>query len=322
MVQNVSTPVTHSRPKAEPQLGADLTIPRFRTVLACTDFSPLGQAAIESAVELGRGLGAEHIKLAHVVPLHSERIMEAMASRARHEILLEDQNLAMKILDSIDLPLTEAMVTREVRVGEPATTLALLAGEIGADLIVIGSHGRGPVARLILGSVAQELIRVAPCPVLVFYDSTRRVGWFEKVLAGVDLTELSASVLLNAVAMAKPFGGSVRAVSVFEGEYPLAYGVAYGRRTSFDDIAKERRSALAAVVERIPHDPIELAMEAVSDEQPSRGLLHYADEMHAGLIVVGSNGKHALQRLLLGSTSTKVVEKSTIPVLVVPRIGA
>jgi nucleotide-binding universal stress UspA family protein len=308
MVQKVSTPA--------------LAIPRFKTVLACTDFSPLGEAAIESAVELGRGFGAEHIKLAHVVPLHSERILEAMASKARHEIVLEDQNFAMKVLDSIDLPLTEAMVTREVRVGEPAKTLALMAGEVGADLIVMGSHGRGPLARMIFGSVAQDLARVAPCPVLIFHDSTRRVGWFEKVLAGVDLTDLSTNVLLNAVAMAKPFGGSVRAVSVFEGEYPLAYGVAYGRRTSFGDIAKERRSALAAVVERIPHMPIELSMEAVSDEVPSRGLLQYANEMNAGLIAVGSNGKDALHRLLLGSTSTQVVEKSTIPVLVVPRLGA
>jgi nucleotide-binding universal stress UspA family protein len=128
-------------------------LPELKTVLACTDFTSLGEAAVESAVMLGRGFRAERIHVANVVPLD--------------ETTIGDRNLAIEMLSSLDLPLTDAAITREVRVGEPSTALALMAGEIGADLIVVGSHGRGAVGRLILGSTATKMVEKCEIPLLV-----------------------------------------------------------------------------------------------------------------------------------------------------------
>jgi nucleotide-binding universal stress UspA family protein len=300
-------------------LDSETTPKAFRTILACTDFTSLGQAAVESAIALGRGFHAEQIHVANVVPLHSERLLESMTPEASNEIAIGDRNLAVKILESLDLPASDAVITREVRVGEPTTTLALLAGEIGADLIVLGSHGRGVLSRMMLGSIAQELVRIAPCPVLIIRDETRRVVRFDTIVAGLDLSDLSPAVLSTAIAAAKPFKASVQAVSVFESDYPLQYGVAYGRRTSADKIEREKASALEAFVERATTDGIRVSSHPVPDELPWHGLLDHAANAKASLIVIGSNGRSMIERLLLGSTATKMVEKSEIPLLVVPR---
>jgi nucleotide-binding universal stress UspA family protein len=314
---SVSTPIVSAR---LPLRERPLVLPKFKTVLACTDFSPLAETAIESAVELGRKLGTERIHLAHVVPIHADRIVEAMASRAAQEIAIEDRNVAIKAITSIDLPMCEAAITREVRVGEPVRSLALLAGEIGADLVVVGSRGRGMLGRWFLGSVAQELARLAPCPVLIIYEENRRVTRFEEIVAAVDLSEMSEAVLANALAIAKPFQGAVRAISVFEGDGPFTLsGSKFGRRGAFDRAESDRMAALASSVQRLPTDGTEVTLHVVADEHAYHGVLELAYRGGADLIVIGSNGRGSLERALLGSTSTKLVEKSTIPVLVVPK---
>jgi nucleotide-binding universal stress UspA family protein len=297
------------------------TLPEFKTVLACTDFTSLGEAAVESAVMLGRGFHAERIHVANIVPLYSERLMEAMAAEAAGEIAIGDRNLAIEMLSSLDLPLSDAAITREVRTGEPSKALALMAGEIGADLIVVGSHGRGMFGRLILGSVAQELVRVAPCPILVLHDDRRRVERFENIVAGVDTSSLAVPVVESALSVARSFGTSLRVVSVLEGEPALTYGVTYGWRTAHQNIVEARRAALAGVVDRIPNRGVRVSNDLVQSEVPWRGLLDDVERSKADLLVIGSNGRNAVGRMLLGSTATKMVEKCEIPLLVVPRPG-
>jgi nucleotide-binding universal stress UspA family protein len=300
----IVAPAARSAPTAE--------LPSYKTVLACTDFSPLSAAAIGAALELGDTFGAERVHVVHVLPLLPEA----------RDLVHEEGERAVRMLESLDLPLSRVpSVTREVRPGEPAQTLALLAGEIGADLIVVGSHGRGVVGRVILGSVAQELIRVSPSPVLVLHEGERRAHRFESVVAAVDLTPISTRIIANAVAMAKPFGGAVRALSVFEGEYPLAYGVAFGQRAPQGSIEARRRSQLLQLVNRVPHEWVELTPHAMVNEDPFHGLRDFADREQPDLIVVGTSGRSSWERLMVGSTATKVLSWARCPVLVVPYEG-
>ena len=139
----------------------------FRRVLVPVDFSPQSEAAWELARRLARAVGAE-VVLLHVfveAPLYSEsafaaeRVREAYAAGrqwveqqlARWSGTAQQEGLAVKTL---------------MRPGVPYEEIVATARAESADLIVIGTHGYGGVDRLLLGSVADRVIRRATCPVL------------------------------------------------------------------------------------------------------------------------------------------------------------
>jgi nucleotide-binding universal stress UspA family protein len=138
----------------------------FRRILVATDFAESAERALECAQELARRHGAELILLhvympppaypevasAHVAAIYAEQqrwiedALEQRAQRARAAGLL---------------------VRPLVRTGSPASTIAETAEAEGADMAVVGTHGRAGIDRLLLGSVAERVVRLASCPVLV-----------------------------------------------------------------------------------------------------------------------------------------------------------
>ncbi len=139
----------------------------FRKILVATDFSEPSDAARRMAVELARRLGAE-LEIVHVeepLPAYAfaegplpdlPRLQEEVRSWAERE--LEQQ--AKEARDA-GVPVTTAIL-----VGTPANAIVETARTDGADLIVVGSHGRTGLERVLLGSVAERIVRNAPCPVL------------------------------------------------------------------------------------------------------------------------------------------------------------
>ncbi len=139
----------------------------FRRVLVPTDFSPQSEAAWGLAQRLARAVGAE-VVLVHVfveAPLYSEsafaadRVREVYASGRKW---VEEQ-LARWAANARQDGLT---VKTLLRPGVAHDEIVAVARAEGADLIVIGTHGYGGVDRLLLGSVADRVIRLAACPVL------------------------------------------------------------------------------------------------------------------------------------------------------------
>ena len=141
----------------------------LKKVLVATDFEPASESALRYGRVLARSFGAElhvlHIVenlLAHAVDVYSyasdapgaQRDLEHDA-RARTEALLDDD-------DRREL---RAVAVTKTSNG-PADAILDYARENGIDLILMGSHGRGAVARFLMGSVAERVVRMAPCPVL------------------------------------------------------------------------------------------------------------------------------------------------------------
>jgi len=142
----------------------------LRTVLVATDFSPASAAALTYGRELASSFGAQ-LLVAHVagnvltrayaggdgisfVDPALQRTMEADA-RARLELVISIEDREQRGVRAIVLASNS-----------PAAAIVEYAEEEGVDLIVLGTHGRGGVAHLLLGSVAERVVRTAPCPVL------------------------------------------------------------------------------------------------------------------------------------------------------------
>lgn len=140
----------------------------IRRILVPTDFSDCATPAVRYAVELADKFGAELILL-HVVPdsvlALPDAVMPTPAPLADLQALTEAGKTGLANLIAA-LKLESRNPRAEVRLGSPEQEIVAAAKDLHADLVCIATHGRGGLARVILGSVAEMVVRHAPCPVL------------------------------------------------------------------------------------------------------------------------------------------------------------
>jgi len=140
----------------------------FKRVLAPTDFSESSEEALRQACWLAERFGAElhvlHV-LTEIVPTGPDPLMMPVMPPQFYQ---DDENRAQKALEGVIKPSWEkpASVKTAVRWGSAAEAIVDYATEQGIDLIVISTHGRTGLSHILLGSVAERIVREAPCPVL------------------------------------------------------------------------------------------------------------------------------------------------------------
>jgi nucleotide-binding universal stress UspA family protein len=226
----------------------------------------------------------------------------------------------MKRLSSI---LAEDLdVTREVRIGVPARDLAAAADDVGADVIVVASHGYGPIRRAMYGSVTSALLRVSKCPVLVVANGKKVVD-FSAVVAGVDLSPVSEKVVAAAVAYTAK-GGRTELITAYEPPVVMdADEDLLPRIPTPEDKAKLRADREAEIRRLIPNDADvrTINVDAFAKAPPANAILDCAELLEADLLVVGTSGHSAWHRAFLGSTAMRVLAQARCPVLLVPHAG-
>jgi nucleotide-binding universal stress UspA family protein len=138
----------------------------IRHILVALDFNPISEHALEYAVELGERLDAR-ITVLHVYSLAVLRALDVeylpSADAASHKA-----EEAQKHLDAALSKFAgrKVEIHGALRVGEATEEICAQASELGADMIVVGTHGRGVLGRALLGSVAQSVLHTASVPVL------------------------------------------------------------------------------------------------------------------------------------------------------------
>ena len=142
---------------------------QLNRILVPTDFSEFGQHALRYGCELGRRFDSE-LHLLHIVDDAYPMVPEAgMLMPAQTDYLLELKSSAQKSLEGIPDPQwSEGIVeiVRHVDVGSPFVEIIRYAKAQEIDLIVLGTHGRTGIVHVLMGSVAERVVRKSPCPVL------------------------------------------------------------------------------------------------------------------------------------------------------------
>jgi universal stress protein A len=144
----------------------------IRSILAPTDFSKHAAKAVRYACLLAERLGAElhllHV-LSDIVPVGPDPMLTAVLPPEYYE---EAQEQSLQMLDRTLLPEwgRPSAVATAVRWGEPVEEIVVYAREQAIDLIVVATHGRTGLSHVLLGSVAERIVREAPCPVLTIRD--------------------------------------------------------------------------------------------------------------------------------------------------------
>lgn len=141
---------------------------RIQTILFPTDFSSTADHALQVARSLARDHQAKLV------------LLNAVMSAPAVEMYVPEMDLdslskeAQRHLEEVAARITDVPVETIVHYGEPGGSIVVVAERVGADLIVVGTHGRSGVGRMLLGSVAEYVLRHAPCPVLTIKPGTEQ----------------------------------------------------------------------------------------------------------------------------------------------------
>ena len=143
-------------------------MPTFRRILHPSDFSPASRPAFRKAVDLAKA-GRASLFIAHVLPILPILPDAYVAANTYDELMRSQRAIAKKHLDRLVAQARKAGARASgvlVDFGVPAERIARLARAKHADVIVMGTHGRTGIKRVVLGSVAGRVLAIAPCPVL------------------------------------------------------------------------------------------------------------------------------------------------------------
>ncbi|HMD42893.1 MAG TPA: universal stress protein [Candidatus Acidoferrum sp.] len=207
----------------------------------------------------------------------------------------------------------------KIILGNPRKRISALAKRWKADLVMVGAHGQGVIARFLLGSVAQDTLRFAPCSVEIVRPSPSgkpASSHAMKILLATDGSEFSSAAAKSIAQQPWPSGSQIRILSVAElpvFPYPadgssLSPVYPAGLLQELVDSARKRASeAVEAAREILVAAGLELFENQPNPLGDARALiLEVAKEWQADLIVLGSHGRRGLDRLIMGSVSESV----------------
>jgi nucleotide-binding universal stress UspA family protein len=139
----------------------------FQRILVATDLSPASEPAVNEAIAMARGNGTQLViafAYQHPSAVQAEAVVPGLYEEWERSLR---ENARQRLEPLVAKARAEGIEARSlVLTGAPYEAIADAAGEIGADLVVMGTHGRKGVSRFFLGSVASRVISIAPCPVL------------------------------------------------------------------------------------------------------------------------------------------------------------
>ena len=210
-----------------------------------------------------------------------------------------------------------------IRAISPSTEIIEYAQENGIDLIVMGTHGRTAVSHFLLGSVAEKVVRSAPCPVLTVgpeHGAETDSMVYERILVPIDFSDPCKNAVRYAVSLGKVYGAHLDLLHVIEGWIHPAFYTTWDKSILdfMPDIKSRSTEAMEDFIKDFEVEGLTLDMH-VAEGKPHTQIVQFAEEKKSDLIVIATRGLGAIDHILLGSTAEKVVRKAPCPVLSVKK---
>jgi nucleotide-binding universal stress UspA family protein len=302
----------------------------YRSILVPLDGSAFGEQALPLALAVAARAEAS-VQLAHVhvsvAPTYGDTVLaydnlpDDVLKQREHGYL---ERTVRRLRAGAHVPVTSALLE-----GPVVRALQNWAASACVDLIVMTSHGHGPLARFWLGSVADELVRRMPVPVLITrpHDSPPDASpetAFHHILIPLDGSALAEQIIEPAVGLGKLWGAEytlLRAVKpMVQGPYDPAVeridpAVLRQLQVLHEEEEKEAGAYLEALAGRLRARGLRVEARTVVHEQPASAILEYVKGHRPDLVAIETHGRSGLPRLFLGSVADKVLRGTTAPVL-------
>lgn len=299
----------------------------YKTILIPTDFSRYADYAVAYAQMLAKGTeGAVHF--VHVV---DERYMDmisgmegAYASSADTATSIESlikhaEEQMRKLMHRADAMGLKA--SDHICRGRPSEEIVRVAEEIGADLIVMATHGRSGLDRLVLGSTCEKLIRRSTVPVLAIkhpshdqIDTKADAMAFKNVLCPCDFSDFSHLAVPYAAELCRQFGAKLTLAHVVDTwlDYPeFTPSVEFANSPHLIEEAQKSLAKLAG-----EQEGLDVSVK-VESGIPHRKLLDIVDEKDIDLLVMTTHGRSGIPHFLLGSITEKMIRMANCAVMTI-----
>jgi nucleotide-binding universal stress UspA family protein len=291
----------------------------YRSILVPLDGSPQSEQALPYAVAIARRSRAA-LQLAYV---HTPLVLgEGILYLGTPDIqLLDEEKAYLTRVTNRVATLGLSAVTSRLLDGPIVEALKEYALDQGCDLVVMTTHGRGPLSRFWLGSVADQLVHRLPSPLLLIRtrEETPPAGEpvFGKMLVTLDGTPSAEQVLEPAGALAKLMGTSLTLLRVVPGSgksgvphSPLA------GTTPADTLRGEAHVYLGRIAAALGEKGLSVQTHLLCHPHPAAAILEEAGSGDYDVLALETHGRHGLPRLFLGSVADKVVRGASVPVFV------
>lgn len=285
-----------------------LTIQR---VLFTTDFSDGAARAFPRAAALAERHDAE-LHILNVTGSESETDRTLPVSLS---ILKEWLGSSSQVPETDLAALT--IVQKQIEADTPSERIIGYVEDENIDLVVISTHGRRGVQRMLLGSVTEEVVRKAPCPVLTVRSdaepsATDRV---RRILVPVDFSDHARVALQHAKEIALTYGAEIHLLHVVEEVvYPSAYGVEPPLQPTQQTLLRVEKTLGTMAREELNEDHVHVSVKI---GYAPLTILEYAHNTDIDLVVIATHGRTGLDRFLIGSVAQRVIRRSPTPVFVV-----
>jgi nucleotide-binding universal stress UspA family protein len=210
-------------------------------------------------------------------------------------------------------------ISSDVLLGFPRNEIAAYAKQWQANLVMVGSHGQGAIARFLLGSVAQGVLRAAPCTVEIVRGSASgspASSCAMKILLATDGSDFSTAAAQSVADRPWPAGSQIRILSVaelpvFENPMGASSLSAIYPATLLEELMESARKRAEDAVEDARKILLARSLKVLDSKPAPIGdprilLVDLAKEWKADLIVLGSHGRRGMDRILMGSVSENV----------------
>jgi nucleotide-binding universal stress UspA family protein len=303
-----------------------------RRILVPDDFTAASDEALRYARALGRN-GCHELHLLHVVPDArrepwagdvEELDLAGLTEEWVRDAGIRLQRRACELRSAFD-------VRTAVRLGTAPEQIVTYAVEQHADVIVLGAHRDLRSAEWLRGSIAERVVRKALCPVLTVPGGGRDVASIDEgpavqeagnqpairsILIPVDFSASAELALRRGLTLAREHGATAHVLYVYDP--PWTRNAAYTAPPAHvtEELRYQAERRLGRDIARRHGLPLHVR-PVVRVGDPYVEIMHYAGEVRAGLIVVGTHSRHTLGRLLLGSVAQKVLRRAPCPILTV-----
>jgi nucleotide-binding universal stress UspA family protein len=281
----------------------------IRTILHPTDFSECSNTAFQLACALAREHQAKllvlHVGTSPLVITGGVMTPPLPASEEYDRPALEAKLRQLNAGDA------NMVIEYRLLYGPPALQILDTAKDCACDLIVMGTHGRTGLTRALLGSVAEQVVRKASIPALTV-KADGKAGTIRRILHPTDFSDRSQHAFELACSLARYSGARLIILHVVP-----APTVVYGETIAELSTEAAKETATRQLSQLKPPDatvPFEHQME---EGDPSERILHAAKVNQCDLVVMGTHGRTALGRMLMGSVAEQVVRKAACPVLTI-----
>ena len=291
----------------------------FKTILCPTDWSQPSHLALHTARRLARHNNGT-LLLLHV----AQPLQPALGIVSQQEMQEAAREEAMQQLQQIIAQLPDGEVRAEARVyfGDPADEISRAAAQESADAIVISTHGRSGWSQLIFGSVAQEVVRESPCPVIAIgphcvapETSPEAKSPFQRILCPTDWSEAARHAMTCAGEVAERYGAELVLLHVVSPTAPRSADMAVHAEELHQNPHQQATARFAAL--RESHPELIAARTIVGEGQAAEEITRVAQSENADLIVIGTHGERGWWHETFGSVTHKVVQHAPCPVMVV-----